>query len=157
MERIVGIGEYAVSNIETDIIKTFALASCVAVSVYCPSKMAAGMIHLALPSPTTKDDGISRPYYFVTTGLPLLLNKMHQIYGCSKDELTVKVFGGANSLNSEDHFQIGKRNVKAVKRILKGLNINIDIIEVGGYLSRTLEMKVGTGELIITKQPIKYI
>jgi chemotaxis protein CheD len=155
MEKIVGIGEYAVSNLESDVIKTFALASCVAVTIFSPSKMAAGMIHLALPSPIIKYDGISRPYYFVTTGLPLLFNKMYTLYGCNKDDLIINIYGGANSISGQDHFEIGKRNVEAVKRILERLNIKIDYIEVGGSFSRTLEMKVATGNVIVKHQPIK--
>ena len=47
MDKIVGIGEYAISNRREDIIKTFALASCVAVTAYSPSKGVAGMVHIA--------------------------------------------------------------------------------------------------------------
>lgn len=36
MIKVIGIGEYAVSNNEEDTIMTFALGSCAALVIYCP-------------------------------------------------------------------------------------------------------------------------
>ena len=52
MNRIVGIGEYVISNAPEDFIKTFALSSCVAVTFYNPSIHLAAMVHIALPTTT---------------------------------------------------------------------------------------------------------
>ncbi len=155
MERIVGIGEYAVSDIESDRLKTFALASCVAVSAYCPPKKIAGMIHVALPAPLNKNDILARPCYFATTGIPLFINKLVRDYGCKKDGLIIGVYGGANSIKAEDLFNIGKKNIDTVRKILKELNLKISTSEVGGILSRTLEMNVATGAIKITTYPMK--
>jgi len=46
---IIGIGEYVVSNKKEDTIKTYALASCVAVIIYSSSKKVSGMVHISLP------------------------------------------------------------------------------------------------------------
>ena len=64
MEHVVGLGEIVVSGSEEDIIKTFALASCVAVTVYSPSNKVAGMIHIVLPHPYDSKDYEERPGYF---------------------------------------------------------------------------------------------
>lgn len=41
MVRVVGMSEHIVSNADGGILRTFSLASCVAVAVYCPIKRAA--------------------------------------------------------------------------------------------------------------------
>lgn len=74
MDRIVGIGEFAISNNKSDIIKTFALATCVAVTVYSPLKNIAGMVHIALPSPALPgDDSKTRPCCYAITAVPFLI------------------------------------------------------------------------------------
>lgn len=154
MERIIGIGEYEIDDNKQDRIITFALSSCIAVSVYSPDKKAAGMIHSALPTPINKSDCLVRPCYFVTTGIPIMLHAIQKQFSCSLYELEVGLYGGADSINQDDIFQIGKRNIGAAIRTLESLHLEIDFMEVGGTLSRTLEMNVGTGEVTILTQPI---
>lgn len=155
MERIVGIGECAVSNVKFDTIKTFALASCVAVSVYSPSKKTAGMIHVALPAPLEEYDIVARPYYFATTGVPKFIDKVIKKYGCIKEDLIIGIYGGANSINDRDLFNIGKRNIVTVRNELNNLNLKICYSEVGGNISRSLTMSVATGVIKITTYPLK--
>jgi len=119
MDRIVGIGEYDVSNSKNDIIKTFALASCVAVTAYSLLKMAAGMVHIVLPSPVASNKKIiTRPCYYASSGIHLLIDRMCSSFDCPKDELVVNIFGGADSILKSDVFNIGKKNIKAVKATL---------------------------------------
>jgi chemotaxis protein CheD len=155
MDRIVDIGGYAISNNKNDIIKTFALASCVAVTVYSPSKNAAGMVHIALPFPTQiNDDSKIRPGYYATTGVPYLIDKMCSEFGCSKGELKVELFGGARPVRINDIFNIGRKNIDTIKNILDGMNIRYIASETGGTFSRSLQMDVATGNIKITMQPI---
>jgi chemotaxis protein CheD len=108
MDRIVGIGEFVISNHREDIIKTFALASCVAVTAYSSSNRVAGMIHIALPS-SSRDVGPNvRPGYYAVTGVPSFINRMCSEYGCYKKDLKIGLYGGSNSIN-EDIFLIGKK------------------------------------------------
>lgn len=37
-EKIIGIGDFAISNDTTEILNTYNLSSCVAVTAYCPFK-----------------------------------------------------------------------------------------------------------------------
>ena len=155
MEKIVGIGNYAVSNSKNDILKTFSLASCVALTVYCPSKNASGMVHIALPAPDPlNDDSNKRPYYYATTAVPLLINRMCYEYRCNKNDLGIKLFGGADSIQINDQFEIGKKNLYYIKEILDYMGLKNDASETGGNCSRTLEMDVFTGKIKLTMQPI---
>lgn len=154
MRVVVGIGQYAVSNDETDIIKTYALASCVAVTAYSPAKKAGGMIHVALPYPMSRAEGHPRPGCYATTGIPLLIDKLCRELKCHKGELKIQIFGGADSINTKDAFNIGQRNIEAVTKTLAELNLKIDKAEVGGTNSRTIEMDMNTGDVKVSLQPI---
>ncbi|MDF3001781.1 MAG: CheD, partial [Bacillota bacterium] len=116
MEYIVKMGEYAVTNGEEDIIRTFALASCVAVTVYSPAKKAAGMIHVVLPSPFDESDEADRPGYFAETGIPLLIDAMYRTYGCKREELQIQMYGGAESMTGTEVYFVGKKNINAADR-----------------------------------------
>lgn len=154
MELVVGIGEYIISDKEDDIIKTFALASCVGVTAYSPKKKVAGMVHLALPTPLDENDHHDRPYYFAETGIPLLFNMICNKYGCLKDDLQICIFGGADSIRDNDIFKIGKRNIEAVESTLSNMGLRVHKADLSGNESRTLIMEVKTGKVKVQRQPI---
>lgn len=156
MIQIVGIGGYAVSNRATDIIKTYALSSCVAVTAYSPVRNAAGMIHAALPCPLSLAHRPRNhpPAYFATSGVPFLMARMVAQFGCSLNELQIHVFGGANSLRNDDHFRIGLRNLKAVAAVLEDMKLSYSLSDVGGQLSRSVELEVGSGAIYVVRQPM---
>ena len=154
MDIIIGIGEYAVLSNQDDGIKTYALATCVAVTAYSPLKRVGGMIHIALPYITDIELSKSRPGYFATTGIPLLINLLCNKFGCLKEELRIDIYGGADSINRKDVFNIGKRNINAVENVLSSLNLKIHRAEVGGLISRTIRLDILTGCVQISTQPI---
>ncbi|KUO77019.1 MAG: archease [Clostridia bacterium BRH_c25] len=154
MDLIVGIGEYAVTNNENELIKIFALASCVAVTAYDPKRKVAGMAHIALPAPNMAGEDTTRPCYYASTAVPLLINKICLDFGCPKDELEINFFGGAKSIRRDDIFNIGEKNINAVKNALNCLNLKYRAAEVGGTNSRTLEMDIATGKIKVALQPI---
>ncbi len=148
---IIGIGEYAISTDSKDILKTFALGSCVAVIIYNVTKKAAGMIHVALPNSSVNEEKAKKnPGYFVDTGLPLLLQKMNGNLNTSK--LQIKIIGGSNIMDAKGHFDIGKRNVLAIKKYLWKKGLGVIAEDIGGNISRTVSVKVKTGEIIITSK-----
>lgn len=154
MQLVIGIGEYALSDSGINALKTYALASCVAVTAYSPIRRVGAMIHVALPEPTTFEDSFFRPGYYATTGIPLMIEKFCMRYGCLKGELQIQIFGGADSISNKDIFHIGRRNIEAVIGTLDNLNLRIQNAHIGGKVSRTVEMDLGTGEVTISTQPI---
>ena len=154
MDLIVGMGEYVVTDNEEAVIRTFALASCVAVTVYSPLKKVAGMIHVVLPTPLCDTDEKNRPCYFAETGIPLLLDVMLRQYGCSKKELQVQMYGGAKSMLSLDIYNIGKKNIDTVKRTLSEKGLTIQKTDLRGYESRSISMEAKTGLVVVHRQPI---
>ncbi len=154
MERIVGIGEFIISNNSEDCISTYALASCVAVTAYSYAKGVAGMIHIALPLPPKAPDLTTRPSYYAVTGLPAMINAMYKDYGCKMEELIIGLYGGADSIHN-DVFKIGQKNVAMVKKILLEMRLSYITDETSGYISRTLYLDVAHGTVNVKTQPIK--
>jgi len=156
MDKIIGIGDYVISDDPEDLIKTFALSSCVAVTAYNPFLHLAGMIHIALPNPADPEDAQRRPGYYASSGLPILINKLCWKYGSRRKDLQIKIFGGANSLRTNDYFKIGAKNIKAVREILLSMNLEIVDADIGGVISRSITMGVLTGKIKIVVLPINF-
>lgn len=154
MELVVGMGEYLITDREEDIIRTFALASCVAVTAYSPWKKAAGMIHVVLPSPMDLKDKMERPGYFAETGIPLMVNAMCSKYGLKKEELSIHMYGGADSLLLQDIYNVGEKNIDAVYNALLVLGLTVSMADLRGSDSRTITMDVRTGAVMVYRQPI---
>ena len=155
MNKIVGIGEYIISNQDEDKIITYALASCVAVTVYCPLKKVAGMIHIALPEPMDNVNNSPKPGYYAIIGLPFFLQTIQNTYMCNKENLHIQLFGGANSIRKNDAFSVGKKNIEIIERILTEKGFSYELQSVGGYVSRSIELEVETGQVKIDLHPIQ--
>ncbi len=148
----VGIGEYRISNKEGDEIKTFALGSCVAIIIYDRLGKTAGMMHIALPDSSVNEmKAKETPGYFVDTGLPLLLKKMNCAEMTAR-HFWIKLVGGSNIMDSNRHFDIGKRNVLAIKKYLWKNRLGIIGEDIEGSISRTTSIFVDTGEVIISSK-----
>lgn len=146
IDIIVGIGEYAISDNKDDILKTYTLGSCIAIVIYSPKKMVAGIAHIALPcSSVDFERSKYQPAHFVDTAVPLLLSKMYKVYGCKACELTIYIYGGAESIQKNDVFRIGKRNIEAVTNILLQNGLPYHTMDIGGFCSRNVEVAVATG------------
>ena len=61
----------------------------------------------------------------------------------------VRLAGGAQVLDSQGVFQIGKRNYLAARKILWKAGILIAAEAVGGEVSRTTRLEVATGRMWI--------
>jgi len=149
----VGIGELAVSNNPEDHIKTFGLGSCVAVIVLDPKARAVGLIHIALPDSSINQEKAKKlPGYFVDTGIPHLLDKMARL-GCHPKGkgFAIKLIGGAQVMDPNNRFNIGKRNLLAIKKSLWSMQLAVSAEEVGGNVSRTVDLNVKTGRVTISQ------
>ncbi len=149
---MLGVGEYGASNSSGEVVKTLALGSCVAVIVLHPPTRSVGMAHIALPeSKTNPERSKERPGYFADTGVPLLLKNMARISGETKSKgYIVKLTGGAKVMDPNNLFNIGDRNVLAIKKILWKFGMGPIAQDTGKQISRTVAAHVNTGKIIIT-------
>lgn len=146
----VGIGELQVSSQLDSNIKTYALGSCVAVIIYDSVKKVGGMIHIALPdSEINKEKATKLPAYFANTGLPILFKKMNEL-GATRKNSWIKLAGGASVIKSCESFDIGKRNVLAIRKILWNKKLCIKKDDVGGDFSRTVTLDISDGTVTLS-------
>ena len=149
----VGIGEWAVSRNGEDTIKTYALGSCVAVMIYDVKVRVGGLIHIALPESSVDPKKASvQPGYFADTGLPHMIEEMKKL-GASRTGVWVKLAGGASVMDASGYFDIGKRNVLAIKRILWKSSLGPVAEDTGGSNSRTVAFSLSDGAVVLSSGP----
>ncbi|MFO7767045.1 MAG: chemotaxis protein CheD [Pelovirga sp.] len=149
---ILGVGDFGCSNNPDDEIKTFALGSCVSVIFLDPKTRTIGMAHVALPDSTiNKAKATEKPGYFADTAIPALLAQMAEL-GCDKrgKGIIVKLCGGANVMDTNDTFQIGKRNALSIKKILWSYGMGAIAEDLGGNYSRTVSISIAAGQVTLS-------
>lgn len=143
--KIVGISESCVSTNTDDVLVTYSLGSCIGVTLYDPVIKVGGMLHYMLPqSKVSPDKARNKPAMFADTGVPMLLNEILAL-GADKNRLIVKVAGGSQLMDQNKVFNIGERNYLVLRKILWKNNILIDAEDVGGNISRTVRLELGSG------------
>jgi chemotaxis protein CheD len=140
----VDIADMQVSGERDAVLVTYALGSCIAVTVYDPVRHAGGMIHYMLPqAATSPEKAKTKPYMFADTGVPELFHAMYRL-GSNKRDLVVKVMGGA-AMTSGDMFEIGKRNHLILRKLLWKAGVAIAAEDVSGTVFRTAKLFNDTG------------
>ncbi|MBW1721801.1 MAG: chemotaxis protein CheD [Deltaproteobacteria bacterium] len=149
---MLGVGDLAATNSPGDVIKTLALGSCVAVMMLDPVTRSVGMVHVALPHSEVNDQKArEKPGYFADTGVPALLDEMRKRgYRGNGKGMIVKLAGGAKIMDPGNTFNIGKRNVLAIKKALWSLGMGTVGEDVGGSISRNVAVDVNTGSIVIS-------
>lgn len=128
---------------------THSLGSCIGLTIWDPQLHIGGMIHYMLPDSTLAPERAqARPAMFADTGVPALFRAAFAL-GAVKKRLVVKVAGGASLLDDNGTFNIGKRNYVILRKLLWKNSILIESEDVGGSISRTLKLDVGTGRVVI--------
>jgi chemotaxis protein CheD len=143
--RVVGVGDCIVTNDPEAALVTYALGSCIAVSIYDPVVRVGGLLHFMLPeSNAVPGTPGNEPYRYADTGTPLLFRAAYQ-YGAEKKRLQVMIAGGAAVIDDQGLFNIGKRNLTALRRILWKAGVLLQAEEVGGAVSRTVRLDMDSG------------
>lgn len=145
----VGVGEYFVTRNPEMCLVTYALGTCLGVTLYDPLARVGGMLHFMLPTSAVNQERAKRqPAVFCDTGLPLLLLTASQL-GAARHRLVLKVAGGASILNQGESFDIGKKNYRVLLQLLAQNHLTLAAEAVGGTRSRTLKMDIATGTIIL--------
>lgn len=150
---VVGVGDLGVSNNNAITLSTYALGSCVAVVAYDPVAKAGGLLHMMLPESTiSPEKALVQPAMFADTGLPALFKALG---GVKADRGRLKIFlaGGACVLTGNDNFRIGERNIRVTQNWLAQQGYNVRASAVGGTMSRTVHLDIGTGKISL-KTPL---
>lgn len=148
-----GIGDLGATKNPDDKIKTYALGSCVAMVLLDPKTRAVGMAHIALPDSSVDTGGSQgkRAGYFADHAIPALLKEMSKLGADPRGKgMIVKLVGGATIADKNNVFNIGKRNVLAIKKILWQYGMGPKAEDVGGNISRTVTLEAKNGRVTIS-------
>jgi chemotaxis protein CheD len=138
------------ASADTDVVLvTYALGSCIGLLVHDPAARVGGLLHFMLPNSgidAAKAD--KHPYMFADTGIPRLLEKVCRLGGETR-RLVVTAVGGAQVLDFQGAFNIGKQNHLALRKILRKTGVLLHSEEIGGTASRTVRLEVATGRVLL--------
>jgi chemotaxis protein CheD len=151
-ERIViGIGEIVVSS-RAGTVLTTCLGSCVAVVILDPASRNVAMAHIVLPhSAIAPAKARSVPGHFADTGIPALLVHLRR-NGASGSEqgYLVKLAGGASVMDPNNTFNIGLRNLDAIRAVLNQHGLQVVAEDVGGRMSRSVNLYCENGMMEVS-------
>lgn len=145
----VGVADCKVSKETGSVLATYALGSCIAVAIHDPVASVGGLLHFMLPESSINPGKASlNPFMFADTGIPLLFRAAYGL-GAEKRRLVVRIAGGAQVMDENGTFNIGKRNHLALRRMLWKAGVIIHGEEIGGTQSRTVRLEIDTGRFWI--------
>jgi chemotaxis protein CheD len=148
-ELVIGVGEGRVSRDPNAVLVTYALGSCIAIMLHDPITHVAGMAHYMLPESTqSAADSDLRPWKFANTAIPLLLNAALE-QGADRRRLIVLAAGGAQVMDDNSLFNIGKRNCLALRKALWKFGLVAHAEDTGGTIVRTARLEVSSGRAFL--------
>ncbi|MDW2798124.1 chemotaxis protein CheD [Clostridium boliviensis] len=144
----VGIADMKFARQEGTLI-TYALGSCIGISLYDPMIKLGALVHIMLPEVYgTADVNV---FKYADTGLAETFRKI-EILGARKPRLIAKIAGGAKMFELQGNStlgNIGARNIVSVKQILQKEGIRLAALDVGENYARTMSVDVSTGQVKI--------
>lgn len=138
-----------VSNDPQATLVTYSLGSCIGIAVYDPAVRVAGILHFMLPdSSLDPAKAKAKPFMFADTGIPPLFKEAYKL-GAKKQRMRIIVVGGAQVLDQQGFFNIGKRNHMAVRKIFWKNKAMVSYEDVGGNVNRTVKLAVKDGSCLL--------
>ncbi|MBE0537341.1 MAG: chemotaxis protein CheD [Phycisphaerae bacterium] len=156
-KTIVNVSDAKVSSDPANVIVTYSLGSCIAVSLYDQTARVGGMLHYQLPSSGMEPERASeKPFMFADTGMELLIDKLVSMGGVKK-RMHVKIAGGAAMDTGPKGFDIGKRNHLAIRKVLWKHGMFIDAEDVGGSWPRNMSLDLESGAVIVKANGVEKL
>jgi chemotaxis protein CheD len=131
---------------------TYALGSCLGLVLYDPVTRVTGLLHAMMPTASIAPDKAAKnPAMFVDTGVPELFKACYRA-GAEKKRLIVIAAGCAavNAAPGMDLFQIGRRNVVVLRKLLWKNGVLLAKHDLEGSDSRTISISTDTGKVTLT-------
>ncbi|MDE1171531.1 MAG: chemotaxis protein CheD [Verrucomicrobium sp.] len=147
-ETVVGVADLKLVSTPGSILSTYALGSCIAVTLFDPYRKIGGLLHAMLPDSKLHRSGVTNRSMFVDTGLTDLVAQLTRTGG-APEVLECKVFGGARVMGADQFFRIGDRNVEAFRALSQKMGLRVKVWETGGQVNRTIKLYLETGHVLV--------
>jgi len=126
---------------------TYALGSCIGISIYDPVARVGGLLHFMLPeAPAGAAQNGKSPYMFADSGIPMMFREAYE-KGAQKRRLRVRVAGGAQMMDEKGIFNIGRLNCVAMRKIFWKAGVIVHAEETGGRSARTMCFEIASGRV----------
>ncbi|MDK9707248.1 MAG: chemotaxis protein CheD [Desulforhopalus sp.] len=142
-------GEVIIS--QNPILVSTILGSCIAVTLFSPSKKIGAICHAMYPRNPIAADHTN--VHYVDTAIAFICKKMFEYTG--KSDLIVKLFGGAKVLAGSEYGDtrksIGDQNILQAKIALAQFGMAIATSDIGGSRGRKLLFSMMTGDVYLRR------
>ena len=145
----VGLGAFEICWNPRSVLIAYGLGSCLGVGMYDPYTKIAGLLHAVLPLQPSGKNGHSPKY--VDSGIRRMVEAMKS-HGSVPGRIIIRVAGGAkmfNLLGSNDHMNIGERNILALHKVTNEMNLRVTAHDIGGNHGRTVRLYVADGRMTV--------
>jgi chemotaxis protein CheD len=146
MERMVRMGELAISDTPGDVLVSLGLGSCIGLALVDKRAGVAGLAHIVLPA----SGGESKPeamHKFADHAVPALLDGMVE-RGASRVFIQASLVGGASMFATVGQ-DVGRRNAVAVRELIAQRRVPVVAEAVGGSRGRTVKVDVARGTVSV--------
>lgn len=130
------------------------LGSCVAACIWDSKRKIGGMNHFMLPDVPAENMDLSKGSYPLRYGLFAMERLVNDllVMGSKRENLVVKVFGGANMTGASGSANVGKRNSEFVLDFLRRDNIRVAGVDLGGIHCRRIRFLTDTGKVRVYRR-----
>ena len=151
MERqAVGMAELKTAG-PGEVLVTLGLGSCVVIAIYEAERKLGSLTHIMLPRKSSgrRREGENMNKY-ADIAIPAAILALEDM-GAERATMTAKIAGGSCmfDLAGEGQGDIGRRNVEAVKNILKSCDMPLVGEDTGGNRGRSVEFWIDSGALLV--------
>jgi chemotaxis protein methyltransferase CheR len=133
------------------------LGSCLAVTMFNRRLGVSVICHAILPDLSLEErrnSHSSEKYKYVYSVIPEMVAKMRN-YGIKPHEIEVKMFGGADTLNSQveqnRNQPVGKLNIDTALKAIEAEGLRVHTSDVGGTGGRKIFFYTHTGEVLLKR------
>jgi chemotaxis protein CheD len=149
----VSVADLRHSKAPNAVISTLGLGSCLGVTCYDPFRKIGGLLHAMLPD--SQRHRASRPNttMYLDLGIPALVEAVVSLGG-DLANLEYKVFGGAQILQSNEYFSIGRQNVEMMRQLATRYRLKVVAWQVGGQCNRSIDLHLRDGRVLL-RMPAK--
>ena len=127
------------------------LGSCVSITLWHPQRRMGGMCHFLLPQRARKADDRPDGRY----GDEAVEQMVHQLRraGTRPEEYVAHLYGGADTLPEASgvRFNVGERNIEQGWQLIDHYGFQLDGVDVGDNIPRTVTLDVGSGEVCMRR------
>ena len=146
----VNSSEMKISNNPVDTLVAFSIGSGIGMTIHDPVCGVGGVLNFILPdsSKANGNNPTKAPFMFADTGIAAFLEALFE-QGAKADNLKIVIAGGAHIMGQTGVFNIGQKNLEALKASLGNYDVKIHHEAIGGTKSRTISLEIGSGASII--------